>query len=732
MDGHESNLLNQVCIDTQCKNRGLICLFCQYHSHKGHEIRPLKIFLNEYQANYKKFEENEYVSAEKDNKAIVESYQGIHECISVFQGIINEQIDKLKDDLQNQIQIKKKLLQDTSLGDGSMTFQKALSNILENECVSAEEQIQCISVLVSKVNSVNMAIEFKGKKQIQNQKEIKYKIQEIEQSKNKIAVCMSRITDELTVITKQVSDLVFDSLEIQQQLEKAQIKQPSPAKPIEQTRSVLKAVPQKISNNKKQMEKMFKGNMPTDVKLENDSTTMDDLFSSQWNEETNYKYSKNQMLQEPKTTATEDIYHKEQEKISANKGISRQSSEENSDYESNPERNNGKKNGKKREVERTKKAVKKKEKNDMIDEKDEYAEAKKVQENFQVEEQQNNDQFYDCSQAKQQMFSSSYTQQEINLDVKVGVKFKAHEGIAKDVIFLDEQRLATCSYDRQIKIWDIVEKKLIATLKGHEGRIMQIKYSKKHKLIGSAGRDKLAMLWQDITYQLAQKLSGHKESVMSIEFIDDRDIVVTGGSDKQIKIWCIFSGKQLFKVDNCVDIIQQIKYDTTNELLFTGGHQNITIYIFKELKSLENIKNQEEYLKARSLISEVTHFQGHDDTINMIQPIKVKGIQYFITCSDDKTLKLWDFDKLEMIQQIKEDTEISAFCFFEKLGIIVISMWGYLGGGRTTFYDFSDFTKIQDVESINTGTTSLKMNEYQNKLVSSHENGEIQLYYMNY
>lgn len=40
----------------------------------------------------------------------------------------------------------------------------------------------------------------------------------------------------------------------------------------------------------------------------------------------------------------------------------------------------------------------------------------------------------------------------------------------------------------------------------------------------------------------------------------------------------------------------------------------------------------------------------------------------------------------------------------------MISMWGYLGGGRTSFYDFADFSKIQDVESVNTGTTSIKMN----------------------
>lgn len=86
------------------------------------------------------------------------------------------------------------------------------------------------------------------------------------------------------------------------------------------------------------------------------------------------------------------------------------------------------------------------------------------------------------------------------LDVKLVVKFKAHGGITKDVVFLDDDRLATCSYDRQVRIWNYVDKKLLVTLKQHEGRIMQIKYSAKHKLIGTCAKDKTIMLWNDIEY----------------------------------------------------------------------------------------------------------------------------------------------------------------------------------------------------------------------------------------
>lgn len=45
IEGHEENLMNMVCIDTQCHTRGLICIECMDESHSGHRTKTFKKFL---------------------------------------------------------------------------------------------------------------------------------------------------------------------------------------------------------------------------------------------------------------------------------------------------------------------------------------------------------------------------------------------------------------------------------------------------------------------------------------------------------------------------------------------------------------------------------------------------------------------------------------------------------------------------------------------------------------
>jgi len=48
---HEGEVLNFVCIDANCKNKGLICPVCQNTTHAGYQTMHLKIFLNEIAKN---------------------------------------------------------------------------------------------------------------------------------------------------------------------------------------------------------------------------------------------------------------------------------------------------------------------------------------------------------------------------------------------------------------------------------------------------------------------------------------------------------------------------------------------------------------------------------------------------------------------------------------------------------------------------------------------------------
>lgn len=46
-DLHEGEVLNFICIDPACRNKGLICPVCQNTTHEGHQTLHLKLFLNE-------------------------------------------------------------------------------------------------------------------------------------------------------------------------------------------------------------------------------------------------------------------------------------------------------------------------------------------------------------------------------------------------------------------------------------------------------------------------------------------------------------------------------------------------------------------------------------------------------------------------------------------------------------------------------------------------------------
>lgn len=61
--GHDKNPMNIVCVDENCKRKGLICQLCQHYDHKQHAALPLKIFLEKYRFTLQTlgFKQEEYL-----------------------------------------------------------------------------------------------------------------------------------------------------------------------------------------------------------------------------------------------------------------------------------------------------------------------------------------------------------------------------------------------------------------------------------------------------------------------------------------------------------------------------------------------------------------------------------------------------------------------------------------------------------------------------------------------
>jgi hypothetical protein len=50
---HEGEKVNLICLNRDCTDSPLICSLCASQNHKGHQFKPLKIYLDELYSRYK-------------------------------------------------------------------------------------------------------------------------------------------------------------------------------------------------------------------------------------------------------------------------------------------------------------------------------------------------------------------------------------------------------------------------------------------------------------------------------------------------------------------------------------------------------------------------------------------------------------------------------------------------------------------------------------------------------
>ena len=107
------------------------------------------------------------------------------------------------------------------------------------------------------------------------------------------------------------------------------------------------------------------------------------------------------------------------------------------------------------------------------------------------------------------------------------------------------RRLATCSSDRTIKIFDVAgdTNALVAELKGHEGPVWQVQWShpKFHSLLASCSFDRCVIVWNETTpnaWTEAYRHAAHELSVNSVSWAphDFGLILACGSSDGHISV----------------------------------------------------------------------------------------------------------------------------------------------------------------------------------------------------
>ena len=121
-----------------------------------------------------------------------------------------------------------------------------------------------------------------------------------------------------------------------------------------------------------------------------------------------------------------------------------------------------------------------------------------------------------------------------------------HEDKINKIIQLNENKIASSSYDGKIFIWDILEQHDSFVFSGHEDVIndmININYSR----IATCSDDKTIKFWDWKSKNYIFCLNGHKLGVLSL-FLYNESQLLSCGKDCLCKIWDILKKREIFSI----------------------------------------------------------------------------------------------------------------------------------------------------------------------------------------
>lgn len=191
---------------------------------------------------------------------------------------------------------------------------------------------------------------------------------------------------------------------------------------------------------------------------------------------------------------------------------------------------------------------------------------------------------------------------------------------------LNGNKIISAGGEGCLKVWDRETLTLLANIQHSDKKARVIAFHPTLPQMAVGYSDATIRVFDSNSFELLQEINGHSNTVMALAYSPNGEFLLSGGLDAVLKIWKVYKGFAPVQTINAHWLhINAIQYSPAGQYFATASMD-------KTLKIWD--ANTFELLK----VLDKEKYDGHTSSVNKILWVDDNRL---ISCSDDKTAKLW-------------------------------------------------------------------------------------------
>lgn len=242
------------------------------------------------------------------------------------------------------------------------------------------------------------------------------------------------------------------------------------------------------------------------------------------------------------------------------------------------------------------------------------------------------------------------TNKQIILEDKTLIKSGHNQFISDIVVINNGKNIATTSMDNTIKIWDIENKDITATLHTKGFGITDLCPTSTENIIATAGKENIS-IWDVSLRKVVRDWTAHSDWISSVFMTNGDEYIISAGRDSYVKVWNFENGTMLSEIKTDKPVNHAVSDAENTSIYIASDSDFITINDFNDG-------------------TEIGKLEGHTQYVNRLLPDYENNILYSAG-GDGKVIK-WDLETNTNIGEVSFGSIVKTIQKDNQTGNIII------------------------------------------------------------